>query len=411
LTLKEINSNAVKGQKTIATSVMDYIPINMPYQLDSETKGDYTMIGIGPYDYWAIEYGYSPDDAKLGDVLKRASEPELQYSTDEDTNGPDPLARRYDYSKDPLDYCLNQMRLVKLYRERLLDKFVKDGDSWSKARRGYELTLGEQTKTISMMANWLGGATVNRDKKGDPGNRPSLVPVPAEQQRKALEFVIANAFRDEAFGLTNEILSRLTVDKWADEGARSMGEATFPVHDRILGIQASSLTMLMNPTTLRRVFDNEQLVPSDQDAITLPELMNRLRTEIWSELDGKLEGEATPRKPRISSWRRNLQREYLDRLIDLAIPGDRFSNKVISSLALQQLKEVKGKIDTVMAVGGGLDPYSQAHLGECQQRISKAIDAIYVYNQPSLGGGGAPQIIMLGKENTVPDQPQDDNRE
>jgi hypothetical protein len=424
LSLKEINSNGVKGQKTIATSVMDYLPVNMPYQLDSETKGDYTMIGIGPYDYWAIEYGYSPEENKLAEVLKRASEPELQYGTDEDTAGPDPLARRYDYSKDPLDYCENQMRLVKLYRERLLDKFVKDGDSWAKARRGYELTLGEQTKSISMMANWLGGATVNRDKKGDPGNRPSLVPVPAETQRKAFDFVIRNAFRDEAFGLTNDILSRLTVDKWADEGARSMGEATFPVHDRILGIQASALTMLMNPTTLRRVFDNEQLVPSDQDAVTLPEVMNRLRTEIWSELDGKMEGDVSPRKPRISSLRRNLQREHLERLIDLAIPKGGSSNKVVSSLALQQLKEVKGKLDTVLAVGAGLDSYSQAHLGECQQRISKAIDAIYVYNQPTMGGSALPSFLFLRPENDkspqevpavpvvpVPEQPQGDNRE
>jgi hypothetical protein len=405
LTLKEINSNAVKGQKTLATSVMDYIPINMPYQLDSETKGDYTMIGIGPYDYWAIEYGYTPDEAKLPEVLKRASEPEMQYATDEDTSGPDPLARRYDYSKDPLDYCENQMRLVKLYRDRLLDKFVKDGDSWAKARRGYELTLGEQTKAISMMANWIGGATVNRDKKGDPGNRPSLIPVPAEQQRKALEFVIRNAFRDDAFGLTNEILSRLTVDKWIDEGTRSMGESTFPVHDRILGIQASALTMLMNPTTLRRVFDNEQLVPSDQDAITLPELMNRLQAEIWSELDGKFEGEVSPRKPRISSWRRNLQREYLARLIDLAIPQGGSGNKAVSSLALQQLKEVKGKIDTALAVGGGLDPYSQAHLSESQLRISKAVDAIYVYNQPSAGAGMGPSILFLGREGDGPTTP------
>ena len=188
-TLQEINSEAVKGKKTLASSVMDYIPINMPYQLADATRGDWTMTSIGPYDYWAIEYGYTPEEAKLPEILKRVSEPELQYATDEDTSGPDPLARRYDYSKEPLDYAENQMRLVKLYRSRLLDKFVKDGDSWVKARRGYELTLGEQMKSVSMMANWIGGATVNRDKKGDPGNRQSLIPIAAERQRKALDFV------------------------------------------------------------------------------------------------------------------------------------------------------------------------------------------------------------------------------
>jgi hypothetical protein len=277
----------------------------------------------------------------------------------------------------------------------LLDKFVKDGDSWSKARRGYELTLGEQTKTLSMMANLVGGATVNRDKKGDPGNRASLIPIPADQQRRAFDFVLRNAFRDDAFGLTNEILSRMTVDKWADEGVRSMGESTFPIHDRILGVQSSALTLLMNPTTLRRVFDNEQLVPKDQDAVTLPEVMDKLQAEIWSELDAKVEGEVNARKPRISSIRRNLQREYLERLIDLAIPTGNVSRPV-TSLALVQLKEVKRRIDAALEGKAGLDPYSVAHLTECQLRITKAIDAIYVYNQAS-GGGGGSQIIVFGQ--------------
>jgi hypothetical protein len=398
-TFNEINSADVKGKKTLASSVMDYIPINMPYQLDGSTRGDWTMTGIGPYDYWAIEYGYTTDEAKLPEILKRVSEPELQYATDEDTSGPDPLARRYDYSKEPLDFAENQMRLVKLYRSQLLEKFVKDGDSWGKARRGYELTLGEQMKAVSMMANWVGGATVNRDKKGDPGNRQSLIPIGAERQRKALAFVFKNAFRDDSFGVTPQILERLTNDKWIDEGMRSMGESTFPIHDRILGYQASALTMLMNPTTLRRVFDNEQLVPQDQDAMTLPELMDKLFAEIWSELDVKPEGEVSARKPRISSWRRNLQREHLERLIDLAMPTDSNAvTKPVTSLALMQLKELKRKIDATLEGRNALDSYSLAHLGEAQQRIAKAIDAIYVYNMPTSFGGGMGGFIIIGQD-------------
>lgn len=405
--LKEMNSADMKGKKQLASSVMDYIPINMPYEVEGAIKGDYTMTGIGPYDYWAIEYGYTPEEAKLPEILKRVSEPELQYATDEDTGGPDPFARRYDYTNEPLDYAENQMRLVKLYRSRLLDKFVKDGDSWGKARRGYELTLGEQMKAVSMMANWVGGAFVNRDKKGDPGNRQSLVPVAADRQRKALDFVFKTAFRDDAFGITPQILERLTNDKWADEGVRSMSESTFPIHDRILGYQASALTMLMNPTTLRRVFDNEQLVPQDQDAMTLPELMDKVFNEVWSELSAKPEGEVSSRKPRISSWRRNLQREHLERLVDLAMPNDsNAATKPVTSLALMQLRDLKRKIDATLEGRNALDPYSIAHLGESQQRVSKAIDAIYVYNMPSsFGGGGFPSFLLGQEGQPAPNQP------
>ncbi len=400
--LEEINSPELRGKKPLAGSVMDYLPVNMSYKI-GDARGDWTMIGIGPYDYWAIEYGYTPEEAKLKDILKRVSEPELQYATDEDTSGPDPLARRYDYGRDPLTYAQNQMELVKLYRERLIDKFVKEGESWAKAREGYELTLGQQMKAVSMIANWIGAAHVNRDHKGDPGNRLPLIPVAADVQRKSLEFVIKNAFNDDSFGLTPDILQRLTVDKWWDEGMNAMSESTFPIHDRVLSVQASALTMLMNPTTLRRVLDNERLVPANDDALVLPELMDRLQAAIWTELDTKPEGAVTPRKPRISSLRRNLQREHLDRLIDLAIAqSTNAAMKPITTLAAMQLKEIKRKIDNALEARAGLDAYSVAHLTDAQSRIGKALDGQFIYNMPKSFGGSQIFQLLLGKEEPAP---------
>ncbi len=111
--MEKINSEEVRSKLPLVLDLCgDYLPINIPLEA-GETRGDYTMIGIGPYDYWAIEYGYTPDESKLDAILQRCSEPELRYATDEDTNGPDPLARRYDYAADPLDYANNQMKKIK----------------------------------------------------------------------------------------------------------------------------------------------------------------------------------------------------------------------------------------------------------------------------------------------------------
>ena len=395
--IQQINSDELKGKKPLASSVMDYLPVNMTYKA-GEIQGDWTMIGIGPYDYWAIEYGYTPDDAKLPELLKRVAEPELQYATDEDTTGPDPLARRYDFSSDPLAYAQNQAEVIKSYRKRLLDKFVSDGDSWSKARRGYELTLVKQMDSLQMVGNWIGGAFVNRDKKGDPQNRQSLVPVDAAVQRKSLEFVYQNAFRDEAFGLTTELMQRLTIDKWWDDGMNVMDDSTFPIHDRILAMQASVLTKLMSPTTLRRVLDNEQMISADKDALVLPELMDGIKEEIWSELGKKPEGEVTTRKPRISSLRRNLQREHMERLIDLVImDSGNAAMKPISTIAMMQLRDLKRQIDGVIEARVGLDAYSAAHLSEASSRIAKAIDGQFIYNMPKSFGSGLQNILILGQ--------------
>ncbi|MFK8111649.1 MAG: zinc-dependent metalloprotease [Rubripirellula sp.] len=400
LELDEINSKETKGKKTIASSVMDYIPINYRYE-SGDVQGDYAMIDIGPYDFWAIEYGYTFVDKDLPEILKRCSEPALQYATDEDTSGPDPLARRYDFAKDPLDYAKEQMKLVKLYRGRILEKFVKDGDSWAKSRRGYELTLSLQTRAGSMMANWIGGAFINRDKKGDPGDRPPVKVVPAEQQRAALKFVIENSFHDDAYGLTPKLLERMSVDKWLDGSSRSSmsNEATWPIHDRILGVQASALTWLMNPTTLRRVYDNELRLPEDEDSLTLPELLDTVNKAVWTELDQDCPDDRNDRKPMISSLRRNLQREHMQRLIDLILEDtdSTAAYKPISNLARMELRTLSSRIESsVKKCGKKMDAYTNAHLSEIKDRIDRALTAGYTYNSPA--AVQPLMMMMFGKE-------------
>jgi hypothetical protein len=383
-TMKAINSNELKGKKPLASSVMDYLPVNMNFK-DGEVQGDYTMIGVGPYDIWAIEYGYTQNERDLKGILDRVAEPELQYGTDEDTFGPDPLARRYDFSKEPLDYAHNQMRIVQHNRKRIIDKLVKKGDSWSKTRLAYETTLGMQMRVVSMMANWLGGAFVYRDKKGDKGNRLPIEVVPAKKQRDALNFVIEHAFRDEAFGLTQDLLRRMTVDKWLDDMSSFMDDSTWPIHDRIMGIQVYALTRLLYPTTLRRVYDNEFLVPPDEDALTLPELLNTINKAIWYELNEEPGKKYTARQPMISSLRRNLQREYLELMIDL-IKSDYYGTaayKPIATLVVERLRQLKeDKIDRVLQTfDENLDPYTRAHLKDAATQIEKALDAHYIYKQ------------------------------
>ncbi len=406
--IKEINSPEMKEKKSFAGSVMDYLPINLRLE-EGEVQGDYGMIELGPYDFWAIEYGYT-FEKNLDKILSRVSEPLLQFATDEDTTGPDPLARRYDFGADPVNFAKEQARLVERFRKRLMTDYVKKGDSWTKAREGFELTLNLQMKNTSMMANWIGGSHVNRDKKGDPKERLPIEVVSAERQREALQFVLESTFRDEAYALSPELLSRLTKDFMGGFGG---GDPTWPVHDRILSMQAASLTLLMNATTLRRVYDNEFRIPADQDAFTLPELLSSVTKEIWSELDGDMSKQFSTRSPMISSLRRNLQREHLERLIDLTLPGNGTSAayKAISNLCIMELRGLKSNIDKDLEAGDkSLDPYTKAHLYEASQRIAKALDANYIYNQASSAGSFPMFIFGQEAENeskqTVSGQPE-----
>lgn len=377
----KINSEEMKDQMPWSASVMDYNGINILMPGFGTEQGNYSSFEIGPYDYWVIEYGYGPEK-NLPKVLERVNEPELQYGTDEDTFGPDPRSRRYDLAENPLDYANNQMAIVKTIREGLLTKFVDDGDSWSRARRGYLISLNTQMQSLSMMANWVGSAYIYRDKKGDPGDRAPVEVVPAERQRAAMQFVIDNAFYDDAFGITPELLAHTTVDKWWDDVNSVMADAALPIHDRVMGMQASALTMLLNPQTVQRVYDYELFVPADQDALTLSELMQSITESIWSELGEDINGSYSDRSPMISSLRRNLQREHLSRLIDMAFSerGFNSSSKPVRMLSTMHLRKIKEGVDTALKSSDSLDSYTRAHLEEISVRVGKSLDAGFVYN-------------------------------
>src|SRR5262249_20780329 len=153
-------------------------------------------------------------------------------------------------------------------------------------------------------------------------------------------------------------------------------------HERILALQAAALTMVMNPTTLARVYDNEYRVPAGDDAVTLPEVLGGVTDSIWSELDAKRAEKFTARKPMISSLRRNLQREQLERLIDLTMPDSMWgsASKSISTLATSKLRSLREKMKALTegAAAERLDPYTLSHLAESRLRIDKALDAIYI---------------------------------
>lgn len=401
-TLEQINSDEWKEQnKPIAGSVMDYNAMN--YTVDDQlSQGAYFMKTIGPYDYWAIEYGYTLE-SDLSPILSRVNEQELQFLTDENTFGPDPLARRRDMGRNALDFVDSEMNLVQELRGNIMDRVVEEGDSWEKVRIAFNMMMSQHIRAVSTAANWIGGVYVHRDRVGDPGDRNPTEVVAVEDQRRALDQVVKYAFQDKAFGFTTELLDHMTIDKWWDGGGMNtvFSEPQYNVHDIVLGVQSASLTMIMNPVTLRRVYDNEFRVPSDEDALTLPDIIGGVTDAIWSELDSDLDKRFSARKPMISSLRRNLQREHLQRLIDLTMTGNTSSaaSQQISVLATHRLRELGKKIDASLEQADSkVDPYTTAHLSEAKLRIEKALDANYVYNLSDINVGGGGPIIIMGAD-------------
>ncbi|GJM19344.1 MAG: hypothetical protein DHS20C14_15570 [Phycisphaeraceae bacterium] len=368
-----MNSDEFKGIKPIQGTVMDYAPANIVVEDGELMQGDYMPIDIGLYDMWAIEWNYTFGDPK--DVAARATEPGLGFNAEDGAFGPDPQAKTWDLGENSLDYADARYAWVENARAKFLDVAVKDEDTWQRARSVYGQLLGSHFSTLALASNWVGGAYTNKLTKGDNGPDP-VRPVEVERQRRALTFVVDHAFRDEAFGLSPEVLAKLGSDNWYDSGYATAHD--WPVHDQVLGIQASAMSMLINPTRLRRVQDNELRTPAGADALTVPEVLATVREAVWASA-GKGRGSYSNREPMVSSLKRNLQSEHVERLIDLAT-GSRWpgaSGYDLKALAREELRSVQSAAQAAASVAG-LDDYTRAHMGDVDNRITKALEAAYV---------------------------------
>lgn len=387
-TMDEINSAKMKGEP-FAGSVMDYNAVNIQYGDLGTEQTAYFMPTLGPYDVWAIRYGYTTNEKELKDILAESADPKHVYATDEDAFGTDPRARRRDMGKDVLNFERSMMELVQNLRKEIVERVLEEGDSYQKVRDAYGTTLGLHFRAVSNAAYWVGGRYLTRDRVGDADRNPNE-PVEADLQRESLEFVLENTFNDEAYGLTPDLLAMMALDKWWGSMPQSQlfADPPFDVHDTVLGVQSTAMTMLLNPGTLKRVYDNEYRTPPGEDALTLPELLFTVTDAAWSELDSRNDKRYTDRLPMISSLRRNLQRENLDRLIDLTMPGALTGSaaKPIQTLAAHKLRDLDGKIESALKLADSkIDPYTLAHLTDAHTRINKALDATYIYNANEIG--------------------------
>ena len=373
--IAEMNSEGF--DEPIQSTVMDYALSNIIIEDESRGffQGDYVPMEIGPYDMWAIEWNYTTGDPK--EVASRAAEPAHAYMAEDGQFSPDPQAKTWDLGRDSIDFAEERIRLVNEIRGEILDKAVKDGESWQKARQVYSQLAGMQFGAVNMAMHWVGGSHIQRSMKGDPDAPAPVRPVDTDQQRRAVKFVVEHAFNSDSFGLDPKTLSYLQSDNWYDEGYST--EHSYPVASSVLGIQASAMTGLINPNRLTWIMDNEIRTAKGEDALTVPEVFGAIRETVWDLPD--LSGSYTNRSPLIDQLDRNLQMEHLSRMIDLATgmrwPGA--SGSTIQSLARQELQTIRKLIDPYVG-SSNLDEYSSAHLIDVNERVARALEAAYLRN-------------------------------
>ncbi len=377
-TFEQAQNASITARDGLTGSVMDYIPSNIAAR--GAQQGEYHQSTLGPYDFWAIEYAYKPinsptvegEQSELRKIASRAAEPQLAYDTDEDAGlGPgldmDPVVNRFDLGTDPLKYYAHRVNLAREIIGNMEQRLEKPGEGYQILRRSFNSAMGQAGQALFLSSKYIGGVYHYRSHVGDPGNRLPFQPVPAEQQKQALQLLRDNLFAPTAFQFKPQLLNKLEPERFINFSNFTPSRQDIPIHQSVLGLQRQVLDRIFMPVVLSRIQDSELKVSNPNDALTLGFLFTEVQDSIWAET--KTPGVAV----NINSYRRSLQREHLRKMIgmvlrDAAVPED------ARTLARQNLVTLRAQLQkTVSRPGLKSSLEVRAHLAESVARIDEAL--------------------------------------
>ena len=398
LSPEELNNPDITRTQGLVSSVMDYFPPNIaPPEVE---QGDFFPTRVGPYDVWAIEYGYrtapptpSPQAERqlLNEITARSGAPELAYATDEDVFGfIDPETNAWDLSDNPLQFSQWQLENSQAVWQRLNRLSVNPGEGYGSLRRRVDLVFNYFLNNTMMLTNYIGGQRFRRLNPWDNNqNQSPLEPIAAAKQREALTALNKYVFAPDAFEFSPQLLNQLTPDRWNHWGISISFSLDYPIYERVLAVQSMALSDLMLSERLARVRDLE-FKTDTEDVLTVAELFESLYQGVWSEITL-----ADDETPDISSLRRGLQRHHLNILANLvlrrtfwdALSAQSFTDFMALAstlgapedarvLARYQLQQISQDVeDTLSQYAGRMAVTTQAHLEAVRDRIDRVLEA------------------------------------
>jgi len=340
---KDVHNKKLTQKVGLTGSVMEYPAVNIaPLGVE---QGDYYDTRTGPYDLWAIEFGYTPQltAEERTALLSKSKLHEHMFANDsEDMRSPgkgiDPRAMINDLSSEPIIYAEQRIKLVNDTISKLPSLLSGKASSWEEYRNAYKILLRETSRSLDTVSRYIGGVYVNRSTPAQGSDQLPYEPVPALKQKEAMRVLADHAFSVNAFPINGELLNLLQIER---RGFDLYGEHEDPqVHKAILNIQNKVFDQLLSPWVTYRITDTT-LYGNDYE---IYEFFNDLNNSIFEE-DLNFE---------VSYVRKNLQTTYVRRLINI-LAAD-YYDEITTAAAYDSLRKIEK-----MMKKNSRDPGTKAH--------------------------------------------------
>jgi hypothetical protein len=354
----EIHNTAQTNQMGVMASVMDYDMVNIAS--DPSKQGDYYTSKTGPYDWWAIQYGYSVfpqgnEEAGLQKLLSRSTEKELQFGNDADIagfgSGIDPRVQVWDMSGDMITYGGERFGIVSGMMAKLKDRYAKANSSYQELVNRYYALQWQRTASAQAISRYIGGIYVDRGFAGQPNAGQPYTPVPAEEQKRAMMTLSKYLFAPDAFQGDLALVPYLQRER---RGFEFFGNPEDPKPERVaFSMQDGVLAYLTFPATLRRINSSTLYGNGYSAAEVLRDLADAL-------FDADL-------KSGVHLIRQNIQTEYVRKMT--AILNSNEHDAASKAAALNTLQLIRKKLRSASSP----DEQTTAHRAALSFAIEKAL--------------------------------------
>ncbi len=349
-------------------SIMDYARFNYIAQPGDEVTNFYPI--VGPYDVYAIRWGYrpipeagSPQEEKpiLHEwILEHEGDPIYRFGR-QTTTPIDPRSTRESLGDNAMAASAYGLANLKIIVDNLLEWTAVEGEDYDDLNEMYMQVVAQWDRYMGHVLANIGGIYETYKAVGQEEG-PVYEPVPAELQIEALQFLHENSFATPKWLMSQEILSKF-------EAAG--------VIERTRKHQEDLLEELLNPSRLARLIESEAVV--GEEAFGIVEMFDRLQNGLFAEVN---------RRRGIEVFRRNLQRAYVDRMQFLMekeqteIPADYRDYMGYTSIDVSQSDirpVVRGKLQELQrtlrtASTGYRSDIERYHLQDLVERIEKILN-------------------------------------
>ncbi|MCL6216879.1 zinc-dependent metalloprotease [Zunongwangia sp. M21534] len=350
-----------------APSIMDYARFNYVAQ---PGDGDVALMpNIGPYDKYAIMWGYKPIPGKEGKeekpvldewILEHAGDPLYRFGSQQSGGVIDPSSQTEDLGDDAVLASEYGIKNLKRIVPKLIEWTAEDGKDYEDLDDLYGQILAQLNRYMGHVAANIGGVYENYKTYDQEG--AVYTHVAKEQQEKAMDFLQEQLFETPNWLIDQDIFNKIEFD----------GNI-----ERIRSMQSNTLSNILDFGRMQRLLENEEI--NGKEAYTLLDMMEELRKGIWSELNSG---------QKIDRYRRNLQRAYIDRMAYLmtedqeAIPSAyrRWISRTNVNVAQSDIRPiVRGELQTLQrqirnSMYRSGDTLTRYHLQDASERIDQILN-------------------------------------